>query len=148
MNSISSTGRPQFSSTSQIASASKGLSPKEKEVVEKLRKRDREVRAHEQAHKMAGGQYTVGAPSYEYKTGPDGQRYAVAGAVKIDTSPVKGDPEATMKKAQIVRRAALAPKSPSQQDRQVAAQASGMERKAQIEFVREKEHGEVVNVLA
>jgi len=148
MDSISSVESSRFPPPSRIAGESKELSPKEQEEVEKLRERDREVHEHEQAHKMAGGQYTIGAPNYEYKTGPDRKRYAVAGEVKIDSSPVKGNPEATIKKAKIVHQAALAPKNPSQQDRQVAAKASAMERTAQIELASEKGHGEVVDVLA
>jgi hypothetical protein len=30
---------------------------------------------------------TRGAPTYSFKRGPDGQRYAVSGEVGIDTSP-------------------------------------------------------------
>ena len=134
--------------SNQIVSASKELPPKEQAKVEKLKKRDREVREHEQAHKMAGGQYAIGAPNYEYKKGPDGKQYAIAGEVKIDSSPVGGYPEATIKKAEVVRRAAMAPKQPSPQDQQVAARASAMERKAQIELARGKGHGGIIDVVA
>lgn len=87
-----------------------------------LKNRDREVRAHEQAHASIGGPY-AGAPNYQYTKGPDGQQYASSGHVNIDSSKIAGDPEATLQKALQLKRAALAPAQPSQQDRRVAANA-------------------------
>ena len=55
------------------------LTRAEVQELSKLEKRDREVRAHEQAHIMAGGQYVRGGAHYEYQKGPDGQSYAVGG---------------------------------------------------------------------
>ncbi len=100
------------------------LSEEERRLLNELRARDAEVRAHEQAHLSAAGPDANGAPTFEFQTGPDGRQYAVGGEVSIDTSPVPGDPEATARKAQTVKRAALAPRDPSAQDRQVAAQAA------------------------
>ena len=114
------------------------LSEEEKREVERLAKRDRQVRAHEQAHLNAAGPYARSGPHYEYETGPDKRQYAVGGEVDIDTSPVSGDPEATIRKAQTVRRAALAPAEPSPQDRRVAAEASRMEARARQELARER----------
>lgn len=113
-------GKPE----KKAADAPNELSAEEKKQVEKLKRTDREVRAHEQAHSAAGGQYTRGGASYEYASGPDGKKYAVGGEVSIDTSPVSGDPQATIRKMMIVRKAALAPASPSGQDRAVAAAAT------------------------
>ncbi len=101
---------------------SDGLTAEDEAIVRELQQRDAEVRRHEQAHAAAGGRF-AGPPSYEYQRGPDGRLYAVGGEVSIDTSPVAGDPEATIAKAQQVRRAALAPSQPSPQDRRVAAEA-------------------------
>lgn len=109
-----------------------GLTEAERKEVQKLKQRDREVRAHEAAHKAAGGSL-ASAPSYETVTGPDGRSYAVAGEVKIDTSPVPNNPEATIRKMEIVRRAALAPSQPSAQDRQVAADAAAKIQAARAE---------------
>ena len=109
-----------------------------KKEVEDLKKRDREVRQHELAHMIAGGQYVRGGPTYTYKIGPDGRRYAVGGEVQIDTSEIPDDPEATLKKMQVVERAALAPKDPSGQDYRVAAQARQQEMKARAEIARQK----------
>jgi len=95
----------------------------EQKVVQQLQNRDREVRAHEQAHASAGGAL-AGAAKLNFVTGPDGKRYATSGEVSIDVSKVSGDPEATLRKLQQVQRAALAPAEPSSQDLKVAAQAS------------------------
>lgn len=108
---------------------------KQKEMIEKLRKRDREVRAHEAAHKAAGGQY-AGSATFSYQVGPDGQQYAVGGEVPIDLSPVPGDPAATIRKMQQVQAAALAPAEPSSADRQVAAKAAQIAARARAELSR------------
>ena len=115
------------------------LSEEERRLLNELRARDAEVRAHERAHLAAAGPYANGAPTFEYQTGPDGRQYAIGGEVSIDSSPVPGNPEATVRKAQTIKRAALAPREPSAQDRQVAAQAAQMETKARQEVQAEKE---------
>lgn len=109
------------------------LSDEEKKMVQELKTRDTEVRAHEAAHMAAGGQY-AGSAKYSYQKGPDGQRYAVGGEVSIDTSAVKNDPQATIMKMQVVKRAASAPASPSGQDRSVAAAAAVTEMNARKEL--------------
>lgn len=113
----------------------------EREQIQDLAARDREVRAHEQAHAAVAGQYG-GSPTYSFVRGPDGVSYAVSGEVEIDTSPIPGDPEATLRKAQQLRRAANAPAEPSAQDGRVAAQAAQMEQEARAEL-REQEINEV-----
>lgn len=110
------------------------LSQDEQAELDKLRSRDREVRAHEAAHKSAAGSYAKGSAQFTYDEGPDGKRYAVGGEVSIDTSKINGDPEATIRKAQTIRRAANAPAQPSGQDRSVAAQATQMESEARGEL--------------
>lgn len=107
---------------------------KEHEQIRELASRDREVRAHEQAHASVGGQY-AGSPQYQLERGPDGVSYAVSGEVSISTSKVANSPEASIAKAQQVRRAALAPADPSPQDRRVAASASQMEIEARKDLV-------------
>lgn len=106
------------------------LTTEEYQELQLLKQRDTEVRAHEQAHIAAGGRYVTSSASYDYQTGPDGQRYAIGGEVGIDTSSVSGDPAATLEKARAVRRAALAPAEPSSQDLRVAASATNMETNA------------------
>lgn len=108
------------------------LSTEEKQVVNNLKRRDAEVKAHEASHMAAGGGVVTGSASYEYQSGPDGKMYAVGGEVRIDTSPA-GRPEATIRKMQQIRRAALAPAQPSGTDRAVAAQAAQIEAQARME---------------
>ncbi len=114
------------------------LSTEEKKQLEELKTRDREVRAHEAAHKAAAGSLARGGASLEFEDGPDGRRYAVGGEVSIDTSKVSGDPQATISKAQTIRAAANAPAQPSGQDRAVAAQATQMEAEARQEVAEEQ----------
>ena len=110
------------------------LSAEQKRELEQLRSRDRAVRAHEAAHQAAAGHLTRGGARFEFETGADGRRYAVGGEVSIDTSEVAGDPQATVDKAQTIRRAANAPAQPSSQDLAVAAEASRMEAEARREL--------------
>lgn len=100
----------------------KELTEEEQKQVQEMKQRDREVRTHEQAHMSAGGGL-AGAASYEYQSGPDGQKYAVGGEVPISTRG-GGTPEQQLRDAETVKRAAMAPAEPSSQDRAVAAQAS------------------------
>lgn len=109
------------------------LTEQEREQVREMQARDREVRTHEQAHKAAGGQY-ASAPEYDLERGPDGKSYAVSGRVSISTSPVPGDPEATIAKMDVVKRAALAPVEPSSADRSVAADAESKRADARSEL--------------
>lgn len=114
------------------------LTDEEKETVAKLRKRDAQVRRHEQAHLIAAGQHAIGGAQYTYQIGPDGQRYAIGGEVQIDMAPVEGDPEATLQKAQQLQQAALAPTDPSDADRAVAGAAARMAQEARREIVEEQ----------
>ena len=121
------------------------LSSEDRQVLEQLRQRDAEVRAHEQAHVAAGGQHVTAGASYTYETGPDGRQYAVGGEVSIDTSPVPGNPEQTEQKAQTIRRAALAPASPSPQDVKVATSAAQMEAEARMERIQNEQEERQAN---
>jgi len=102
-------------------------------VISQLRARDQEVRVHEAAHAAVGGRY-AGSPSLQFTRGPDGVNYATAGEVSISTGKVSGNPQATIEKARVIRAAALAPASPSVQDRRVASQASQLESDARVEL--------------
>jgi hypothetical protein len=116
----------------------RAIQRQEQEFLQRLRDRDREVRAHEAAHLAAGRQYVRGGPSYTYQQGPDGRAYAIGGEVRLDVSPVPNDPEATLRKAEQVRRAALAPAQPSPQDVRVAGTAAQMAARARIEIAIER----------
>jgi hypothetical protein len=112
------------------------LTEEQRLEIQKLKDRDREVRNHEQAHLSAAGGIAVSGASFTFAIGPDGQRYAVGGEVGIDTSTVPNNPEATLRKAETIRRAALAPAQPSAQDYNVASKAAAMARKASLEMLR------------
>lgn len=134
-------GQQQQQDAGQNSSAQRGLSgqelsAEELEHLDWLQSRDDEVRTHEHAHASVGGQY-AGAPSYDYKRGPDGNQYAVGGEVPVDVSPVADNPAATIQKMQQVRRAALAPADPSGADRSIAAQAAMQEAQARQELAQQ-----------
>lgn len=133
--------RSTNTNASNPASNEGQLSAEELTEVQKLQRRDAEVRAHEQAHLSTAGQYAAGGPTYTYQTGPDGKRYAIGGEVPIDISK-ESTPEATIAKMRTVRRAALAPADPSPADRQIAAQASAIEAQATVEKRTEDATGE------
>jgi len=105
--------------------------------IQDFKQRDLEVRSHEKAHASIGGRYS-GTPQYQYQTGPDGQRYAVGGEVSIDISS-ESTPEATIRKMQQVKAAALSPAEPSQQDLRVATEATQKAVAAHNEIIHEKE---------
>ena len=114
------------------------VTDQESRELEKLKQTDREVRAHEQAHVMAGGSLVRGAASFGYATGSDGRLYAVSGEVSIDSSPVRDDPEATISKMIRVIATALAPAQPSGQDRAVAAAATKAQMEAQQQVIQQQ----------
>ena len=114
------------------------LTQEELQEVRELRVRDQEVRAHEAAHASVGGAY-AGAPTYSFQTGPNGVRYAVGGEVSISLPSGGGDPQQTIRAAEQVRRAALAPAEPSSQDRQVAARAALLANSARADLREQRE---------
>lgn len=136
-NPAQANGKPQENTATSTRKVEFQLSQQELAQVRELRTRDREVRAHEQAHASVAGALARGGPSYEYQRGPDGRQYAVGGSVNIDTSAVSGDPQATVAKAQQIKRAALAPAQPSSQDRAVAAAATALEANARAELAQQ-----------
>ena len=121
------------------------LTDDEQSEVEQLKARDTEVRTHEQAHQSAGGSY-AGSPQYEYKTGPDGNKYITDGHVNIDIGK-ESTPEKTIEKMRTVISAAHAPAEPSGQDLKVAAEAQQKMSEAQQELSEEntKENNQKLN---
>ena len=106
--------------------------PDQQREINQLKSRDAEVKAHEQAHMAVGGGIVRGGASYQYQRGPDGRTYAVGGEVSIDVSSER-TPDATIRKMQQVKAAALAPAQPSGTDRAVAARATQMEAQARAD---------------
>ncbi len=114
-------------------------------VVERLKRTEERVIAHEMAHKAVGGQY-AGAIRYSYKRVPDGKLYITGGDVSIDVSEEE-TPERTIRKMEIVKRAAFAPSDPSPQDYAVAQKATIQEMKVRLELLlRTFKQGEEVRI--
>ena len=132
-----STAQRGLGASGDEQAAERQLNEQERQELQELKQRDKEVRTHEQAHRAAGGGH-AGAISLQFTQGPDGKRYAVEGSVPIDLSPVAGDPAATIRKMQQVQRAALAPAGPSGADRRIAAQARRAEQQARSELTAQK----------
>jgi len=129
-----------FSNISTINKQNIQNNPKIQEEIIKLQQIDAHVKAHELAHKAAGGEL-AGSPTYTYKIGPDGKRYAISGEVPISIE--KGNtPQQTIANMEKVKAAALAPADPSPQDLKVAATAEMIEMQARM-----KESMQKFNVL-
>ena len=105
--------------------------PQVQAEVARLKSTEEKVKAHEAAHKSAGGTMT-GPVSYTYTRGPDGRNYVSGGEVPISVSSGK-TPQETISRMQQVIQAALAPADPSPQDRSVAAQAAALQQQARQE---------------
>lgn len=114
------------------------LTPEQKQELAELKARDTEVKTHEQAHLAAASGLSASAPSYEYETGPDGNKYAVGGEVSISFTK-SSDPKENIAKAQTMKAAALAPAQPSSQDLAVARRATSIILDAQQELIREQQ---------
>gem|GEM_PF-2412136 len=109
------------------------LTEEQQKQVAELKRRDTEVRAHEQAHLSASGGLARGGASFSFQNGPDGKRYAVGGEVQIAMKS-GNTPEETIRNAEQVHAAALAPANPSSVDQQTAAAASRMAQEARQEL--------------
>lgn len=133
-NQSTSAENPAVSNSNQGRTAE--MDAEQQSALLKLQQRDSEVRRHEQAHLAAAGGYARGGASFTYTKGPDGRFYAVGGEVGIDVSK-ESTPEATILKMQTIKRAALAPATPSSTDRRIAAQASVKEAQARREIATE-----------
>ena len=121
----------EIKSQSNITSAGGTQEKQDPQVqaqIERLKAIEVKVKAHEAAHKSAGGTMT-GPVSYSYTRGPDGKNYITGGEVPITISSGK-TPQETIGRMQQVIQAALAPADPSPQDRAVAAQAAAQQLEA------------------
>jgi len=113
--------KKQQGDTTQAGESGESQDPAVQAQILELKATEEKVKAHEAAHKSAGGTMT-GPVSYSYTRGPDGKNYISGGEVPISVSSGK-TPQETISRMQQVIRAALAPADPSPQDRAVAAQA-------------------------
>ena len=119
---VQSNGTGETAAAASAPADPRRLSEEEREQVDEMQERDREVKTHEQAH-VAAAAGLAGAPVYEYQTGPDGRRYAVGGHVDVKTSG-SSNPDQALREAEAVKRAATAPADPSGADQAAAARAS------------------------
>lgn len=134
------TSKETFSASEKNTSTtSTELSTSEKAIITQLQATDTTVKAHERAHISAGAGVILSGANFVYQKGPDERLYAIGGEVAIDTA-AENEPEATVKKMQIVRSAALAPSDPSPTDYQVAATASMLQMQARLEVSRNLQH--------
>lgn len=132
-----STDKKTDKSTDDDSGTTVKLSDQARAALARLQARDRQVRAHEQAHLAAAAGLVTSGASYVYQKGPDGVSYAVGGEVTIDVSAGR-DPQDTINRARIIQAAALAPADPSGQDYAVAAQARQMEQQAWTELQQQR----------
>ena len=77
-------------------------------------------------------------PHFRFNEALTGSNTLLGGEVKIDTSPVAGNPEATIRKANQIRAATLGPANPSAQDQAVASSARTLEARARQELHKEE----------
>lgn len=91
----------------------------EASALTELQRADVGVRVHEGLHYRAAGGVAQGGVNLEYIQGPDGQYYAVAGHVDVQTSTTT-DPEKAAREAQAFAMAASAPGDASAQDNHAA----------------------------
>jgi len=130
-NSSALAQRSSATATSASGNQDNAKSQAIQEQVQRLKAVEEKVKAHESAHKAAGGAL-AGAVTYQYTTGPDGKRYITGGEVSISIQ--KGStPKQTISNMEQVIRAALAPADPSPQDRAVASEAAAAEQQAKQE---------------
>lgn len=97
----------------------------EKQVQNALQMADASVRTHEGLHFRTAGGIAVGTAEFDYLQGPDGQQYAVAGAVEVRTT-TTSDPMQAASEARDFAAAANAPGDASAQDMTAARMAHGM----------------------
>jgi hypothetical protein len=77
-------------------------------------------------------------PQLTYQQGSDGRKYATAGEVNADLSPVPGKPHATEKKAESVYRSALHDSERSSEDDEAGRKAMFASQSARYEAVRKR----------
>lgn len=109
--------------------------PEVKAEINELKLTEKEVIAHEQAHKAVGGSVT-GPVTYTHTEGPDGKRYIAGGEVSINTKE-GSTPEETLRILEKVKAAALAPAEPSAQDLRVAASATAQIQQTRAEIINQ-----------
>ncbi|MFQ5934609.1 MAG: putative metalloprotease CJM1_0395 family protein [Dehalococcoidia bacterium] len=70
--------------------------------IARLKARDAQVRAHEQAHVAAAGGLATGGPKFSFQRGPDGKLYAV-GAVPASATQMEAEARRELQQVQTER---------------------------------------------
>ena len=120
---------PSLSRAAPLSGEVRELTPQDEAVIRALKRIERELMTREMEQSQAGGGVS-GNARHLVETGPDGERYVTDG----ETSPSLvhgGTPEQQLVRARAVRRAALAPSTPSTRDLAVASEARRLERRAE-----------------
>ncbi|MCL2025715.1 MAG: hypothetical protein FWG92_02790 [Leptospirales bacterium] len=99
-------------------------------IIDELKIRDKEVKAHEMSHGTDPNLIKIGSPQFDYTIGPDGKAYATGGKVILSTGRPSSSEDA-LAKAESLKRAAMSPGDPSPQDFQALNAATAMASEAQ-----------------
>jgi hypothetical protein len=118
----------------------KQLSLEEQRKVVDLKKREDDIRQRERAH-SADGAVTRAAKNRPDTEVEDEFRYPVKGEPSFDTSAVRNDPQATLRKMIEVHRAAISPSTPSAEAERVAAQTTAAIVQARLEIAKQQTAG-------
>jgi len=110
-------------------------------TIDRLKSRDREVRAHEMSHSTNPGLIKIGSAQFDYTIGPDGKAYATGGKVTLTTGSSR-TPEDALSKAEALKKAAMAPGEPSSQDFQTLNAAVAMEFEARNQIYSAKKNND------
>ena len=113
-----------------------GDDPREAAALNRLRARDAQVRAEENAHSAAAGDL-AGPTQLEMQRGPDGRLYAVGGSVGIQARVLSGSPEELRRLGQRLTGAAAAAINPSGADQAVARSGDALKAYGNAEALRE-----------
>jgi hypothetical protein len=108
------------------------LNPQQQRQLQTLAQNEHYVRADANAQRAAAGGYASGV-QLRYEVGPDGRRYVVDAEVLLDVTPVAGDPAATLRKMELIMRAAI-----SGNDRNAAAEAGELARRARAQLAAQR----------
>lgn len=131
----------------------KGMGEGQLQKLDHMRKVDKAVKEHEEAHEEVAGSLARGT-SYNRVSGPDGNSYRVSGSVQIDTSETD-DPQKTIDKMNQVAKAARAPEGRecavlcplSDADLSVEAKANAKKAEAEQQLSK-RQAGEMVETPA
>lgn len=112
------------------------LDARQRAEVERLKITDRLVRQREEAQGRLAYDMWDGRPKYEVVVGPDGREYAVDGRLHIDER--EQSPEDKLRRARLIKLAALIDVPPSPEGHKQAIEAFGDEAEALREIRREQ----------